>query len=61
AYVVFSNRTLEEVARREPATLAELGSIPGVGPAKLSRYGAAILAELRVDRDDDVGVEWLAS
>jgi DNA helicase II / ATP-dependent DNA helicase PcrA len=60
AYVVFSNRTLEEIARSEPTTLGELSVIPGVGPMKLGHYGEAILAELGVDPERDVGVEWIA-
>ncbi|MES1246694.1 MAG: ATP-dependent DNA helicase UvrD2, partial [Actinomycetota bacterium] len=43
AYVVFSNATLEEIASRRPATLAELASVSGVGPAKLERYGEEVL------------------
>jgi DNA helicase II / ATP-dependent DNA helicase PcrA len=60
AYMIFSNRTLEVIARNEPATVGELSVIPGVGPAKLERYGTAILGELGADPDDDVGVEWIA-
>ncbi len=46
-YVVFHDRTLAEIAHRRPATAGALGSIPGVGPAKLERYGDAVLAVLR--------------
>jgi DNA helicase-2/ATP-dependent DNA helicase PcrA len=46
AYVVFHNSTLAEIAERQPRTLAELASVPGVGPAKLERYGADVLAAL---------------
>ncbi len=46
AYVVFHNSTLEEIAGRRPRSLAELGSVPGVGPAKLERYGEEVLAVL---------------
>ena len=46
AYVVFHNATLAEIAERRPSTLAELGSVPGVGPAKLERYGEDVLAAL---------------
>jgi DNA helicase-2/ATP-dependent DNA helicase PcrA len=60
AYVVFNNRTLEEIARNQPTTLGELSVLPGVGPAKLAHYGAAILAELGVDPAKDAGVEWIA-
>jgi ATP-dependent DNA helicase UvrD/PcrA len=46
AYVVFHNATLAEIAERKPRTLAELASVPGVGPAKLERYGEGVLAAL---------------
>jgi DNA helicase-2/ATP-dependent DNA helicase PcrA len=47
AYVVFHNTTLAEIAQRRPSTIAELASVPGVGPAKLERYGHEVLAALR--------------
>ena len=43
AYVVFHNSTLAEIAGRRPCDLSELGAVPGVGPAKLQRYGADVL------------------
>ena len=46
AYVVFHNSTLAEIAARRPRTIGELASVPGVGPAKLERYGADVLAAL---------------
>ena len=46
AYVVFHNSTLAEIAARRPTTIAELASVPGVGPAKLERYGPDLLAAL---------------
>jgi len=46
AYVVFHNSTLEEIAERGPRTLTELAAVPGVGPAKLERYGEEVLAAL---------------
>jgi ATP-dependent DNA helicase UvrD/PcrA len=46
AYLVFHNSTLEEIAGRRPRTLAELASVPGVGPAKLERYGEEVLVAL---------------
>ena len=46
AFVVFGNKTLAEIASRRPATLEELAAVPGVGPAKLERYGADVLAVL---------------
>jgi superfamily II DNA helicase RecQ len=44
AYVVFDNKTLAAIARAAPSTLGELARIAGVGPAKLDRYGEAVLA-----------------
>ena len=46
AYLVFHNMTLEEIAARRPRSLDELAAVPGVGPAKLERYGEGVLAAL---------------
>jgi ATP-dependent DNA helicase RecQ len=46
-YVVFHDKTLVEIARRNPASAASLMLIAGVGPAKLARYGHSVLAALR--------------
>jgi len=46
AYVVFHNTTLAEIAGRRPRDLAELSTVPGVGPAKLERYGSEVLEVL---------------
>lgn len=46
AYVVFHDATLREIATRRPTTRAELGSISGVGVAKLERYADGVLATL---------------
>ena len=46
AYVVFHNSTLEEIAERRPRTISELAAVPGVGPAKLERYGREVLDAL---------------
>jgi ATP-dependent DNA helicase UvrD/PcrA len=46
AYVVFHNSTLAAIAERRPRTLAELALVPGVGPAKLERYGDEVLGAL---------------
>jgi ATP-dependent DNA helicase RecQ len=47
AYVIFSDRTLEEMAVEHPRTRTELASIKGVGTAKLAAFGAEFLAVLR--------------
>ncbi|HET8556974.1 MAG TPA: ATP-dependent DNA helicase UvrD2 [Gaiellaceae bacterium] len=46
AYVVFNDRTLAELVARTPRTIAELAAIPGIGPAKLERYGPELLEQL---------------
>jgi ATP-dependent DNA helicase RecQ len=47
AYLIFNDATLLEMAARKPKTQAELLQVPGVGPAKLERYGAAFLKLFR--------------
>jgi ATP-dependent DNA helicase UvrD/PcrA len=47
AYVVFHNATLAEIAGRRPRDLSELSAVPGVGPAKLERYGDEVLEVLK--------------
>ena len=46
AYVVFNDRTLAELVTRAPRTIAELAAVPGIGPAKLERFGPELLATL---------------
>jgi len=46
AYVVFSDKTLRELARVRPGTLEEFRAVSGVGEAKANRYGRAFLAEM---------------
>ena len=47
AYVVFSDRTLKEMAALKPTTDEQLLQVNGVGPQKLERYGAAFLDVIR--------------
>jgi ATP-dependent DNA helicase RecQ len=42
-YVIFHDSTLIEIARAKPRHLHELARLPGVGRAKLERYGEAFL------------------
>jgi len=46
-YVVFPDRALNAMALRRPRSLATLSEIPGVGPARLDRYGDRFLELLR--------------
>jgi DNA helicase-2/ATP-dependent DNA helicase PcrA len=44
AYVVFHNTTLAAIAGAKPRSINELARVPGIGPAKLDRYGEEVLA-----------------
>ncbi|MDA7427736.1 DNA helicase RecQ [Primorskyibacter aestuariivivens] len=44
AYIIFSDRTLIEMAETRPQSLDEMARISGVGAKKLERYGAEFLA-----------------
>jgi ATP-dependent DNA helicase RecQ len=46
AYVIFHDATLRQIAGKAPATLAELGTVSGVGENKLAKYGQQILDTL---------------
>ena len=47
AYVVFSDRTLVELATHRPASPPAMREIHGIGDAKLERYGTAFLDVVR--------------
>jgi DNA helicase II / ATP-dependent DNA helicase PcrA len=47
AYVVFTDATLRAIAETRPVNDAALAAIPGVGAAKLDRYGGAVVALCR--------------
>lgn len=44
AFCVFTDATLHQIAARRPASAGELAGIPGIGGAKLARFGAEVLA-----------------
>jgi ATP-dependent DNA helicase RecQ len=46
AYVIFHDATLRQIAIETPSTLAELGTVNGVGESKLAKYGQQILDTL---------------
>jgi len=46
-YVIFHDATLREMAAMRPATLSEMGAIPGIGARKLEAYGEAFLGAIR--------------
>jgi superfamily II DNA helicase RecQ len=43
AYVVFPDRTIEEILRLRPSTPSELARIPGLGPTRLQRFGDELM------------------
>jgi DNA helicase-2/ATP-dependent DNA helicase PcrA len=45
-YVILHDATLEAIVAAEPHTIEELGGVKGMGPTRLERYGAEILAAL---------------
>jgi ATP-dependent DNA helicase RecQ len=45
-YVVFTDRTLREMASRRPATPEALLQIPGIGQSKLAKYAPPFLKEI---------------
>jgi ATP-dependent DNA helicase RecQ len=52
AYIVFSDRTLAELALRRPRSLSALQEVRGVGPLKLERYGTRFLDA--ISKADDI-------
>ena len=46
AYTVFTNATMHELAASGPTTPDELLAVSGIGPAKVERFGAELLAFL---------------
>jgi ATP-dependent DNA helicase RecQ len=52
AYIVFSDRTLAELAVRRPRSLTAFQDVRGVGPMKLERYGARFLDA--ISKADDI-------
>jgi ATP-dependent DNA helicase RecQ len=53
-YIVFSDRTLAELAVRRPRSLNALQNVRGVGPMKLERYGARFLAVISAADETEV-------
>jgi ATP-dependent DNA helicase RecQ len=57
AYCIFHDRTLVALARARPSTIDQLDLVPGVGPTKKAKYGAAVLAALQDVRHDGAVLE----
>ena len=50
AFVVFSDRALQDMAARKPQTRDEFLDVHGVGQKKLEEYGDSFLAEILRER-----------
>lgn len=46
AYALFTNYQLAEMVRKRVTSLTELSEIPGIGPARIEKYGERFLFEL---------------
>lgn len=55
-YFVLSNKVLDEIASRRPLDLAALEKVPGIGPAKLLKFGRLII-DIVQSHSGDVDVE----
>jgi ATP-dependent DNA helicase RecQ len=51
AYVIFHDATLRQIAAESPRTLAALGTVSGVGEAKLAKFGQQVLDTLSTGED----------
>ena len=54
-YVIFHDSTLREIAASRPRSLAQLGTVQGVGAVKLARYGEAMLAAVAAQEEGSDG------
>ena len=51
AYLVLTNESLRQIAAEKPQTFDALKAVKGIGPVKLERYGEAILALIRGEKE----------
>jgi len=49
AYVIFPDKTLEEMAVVRPSTLDDMAAVKGVGTAKLKNFGKTFLGVIALD------------
>ena len=53
AYVVFSNATLTDMAKKKPKTMSEFRRVSGVGEIKAAWYGTAFLKRIQQYQDEN--------
>lgn len=56
AFVVFTDATLQAIAEATPSDAAELLRLPGIGQAKVTRYGQGALETIALHRAGGAGV-----
>jgi len=52
-YIIFHDATLKEMLHARPRTLEQMGELPGIGHAKLERYGEQFLTVLNSLEDEE--------
>ena len=57
AYLVYTDQTLQDLARRMPRTEADLLQVRGIGPAKARQFGAETVAVIQEFVRKSVNVE----
>lgn len=57
AYVVFSDATLVAISDAHPSSVAQMAKVSGVGPMKLERYAASVLAVLEGQDPEPVEID----
>jgi superfamily II DNA helicase RecQ len=57
-HVLLHDATVLAIARRRPATVEDLLTVPGLGPVKVARYGPALLEVIanQTTADDDAAL-----
>lgn len=55
AYVVFSNATLTDMAKKKPKTLSEFRKVSGVGEIKAAWYGNAFISRIKEYASENEG------
>jgi ATP-dependent DNA helicase RecQ len=56
AYLIFSDRTLLDMATRCPSDIGEFAEVNGVGASKLKDFAEIFLSAIRVDQDNRRGM-----
>jgi ATP-dependent DNA helicase RecQ len=52
AFMILSDAVMRAIAAANPQTLSALGAVPGIGPSKVEKYGAALVAVCRGQAHD---------